>query len=127
MEVMTHEDVSGTYDLMEELLVMVEGEEHSDLHGLDERYCLETSNYTHSLHLGDHEPLFLGSSLMAQVITVDGGDEHIPCGLVTREVYARTYCGNGYIEDVDTSVWDCGAIPPERLLDRDSLLMITTA
>jgi hypothetical protein len=35
------------------------------------------------------------------------------------EVYAPTYCGNGYIEDVDTSVWDCGVIPLERLLDKD--------
>jgi hypothetical protein len=48
MAVRTHEDVSGTYGLMEELLVMVEREEHSNLHGLDERYGLETSDYTHS-------------------------------------------------------------------------------
>jgi hypothetical protein len=119
MAVRTHEDVSGTYGLMEELLVMVEHEEHSYLHGLDERYGLETSDYTHSLHLGDHEPLLLGSPLTAQVITVDGGVEHIPCGPTIREVYAPTYCGNGYIEDVDTSIWDCGVIPSERLLDRD--------
>jgi len=74
---------------------------------------------THSLHLGGHEPLLLRSPLTAQVITVDGGVEHIPCGPTIREVYAPTYCGNGYIEDVDTSVWDCGAIPSEIFLDRD--------
>jgi hypothetical protein len=34
MEVMTHEDVSDTYGLMEELLVMVEHEEHSFYMGL---------------------------------------------------------------------------------------------
>jgi hypothetical protein len=56
---------------------------------------------------------------MVQVIIVDGGVEHIPCGPVIREVCAPTYCGNGYIEDVDTSVWDCGSIPSERLLDMD--------
>ena len=97
MVVRTHEDVSGTYGLMEELLVMVEREEHSDLHGLDERYGLETSDYTHSLHLGDHEPLLLGSPLTTQIITVDGGVEHIPCGPAIREVYAPTFCGNIYI------------------------------
>jgi len=115
----TYEDVSGTYGLIEEPLVMVKHEEHSDLHGLDERYGLEISDYTHSLHLGDHEPLILGSPLTAQFITVDGGVEHIPCGPTIRDVYAHTYCGNGYIEDVDISVWDCVAIPSERLLDRE--------
>ena len=115
----THEDVSDTYGLMEELLVMVECEGHSNLHGLDERYGLESFDYTHSLHPIDHEPLILGSPLMAQVIIVDGGVEHIPWGPAIREVYAPTYCGNGYIEDVHTSIWDCRAIPSERLLDRD--------
>jgi hypothetical protein len=119
MAATTHEDVSGTRDSREDLIVMVEHEEHSYLHGLDERYGLETSDYTHSLHLGDHEPLLLGSPLIDQVIIVDGRFEHIPCGPAIKEVYAPTYCGNGYIEDVDTSIWDCGVIPSERLLDRD--------
>jgi len=69
MAATTHEDVSGTQDLREEICVMVEHEEYSDLCGLDERYGLETFDYTHSLHLGDHEPLLLGSTLMAQAIT----------------------------------------------------------
>jgi hypothetical protein len=84
MVVRTHEDVSSTYGLMEELLVMIEHEGHSNLQGLDERYGLETFDYTHSLHLGDHEPLLLGSPLMAQVITGDRGVEHIPCGPAIR-------------------------------------------
>ena len=61
MAVKTHEDVSGTYGLMEELLVIVKNEEHSYLHGMDEIYGLETSDYTHRLHLRDHEPLILGA------------------------------------------------------------------
>jgi hypothetical protein len=109
--VRTHEDVSGTYGLMEEFCVMVERKEHTYLHGLDEMYGLETHDYTHSLHLGDFKPLRLESPLMAPVITVDEGVEHIPCGPTIREVYVPTYCGNGYIENVDTSVWDCGEIP----------------
>jgi hypothetical protein len=76
-------------------------------------------DYTHSLHLGDHEPLLLGSPLMDQVIIVNGGVDHIPFGSAIKEVYAPTYCGNGYIEDVDTSIWDCGAIPSVRLLNMD--------
>jgi hypothetical protein len=56
---------------------------------------------------------------MAQVIIVYGGVDHMPCGPAIREVYAHTYCGNGYIENVDTSVWDCGVIPSERLIGRD--------
>jgi hypothetical protein len=72
---------------------MVEHEEHSDLHGLYERYVLETSDYTHILHLGDHEPLLLGSPLTAQVITIYGGVQHIPCGATIVEVYAPTYWG----------------------------------
>jgi hypothetical protein len=103
----------------EDILVMVEHEEHSNLHGLDEIYVLETYDYTHSLHIGDHETLLLGIPLMAQVITVDGGVEHIPCGPTIREVCAPTYCGNGYIKDMDLSVWDCGAIPSKRLLERN--------
>jgi hypothetical protein len=105
--------------LREEALGMVKHEGHTNLHGLDERYVLETSDYTHSLHLGDHEPLLLGSPLTTQVIIVDMGVEHISCGPTIEEVYASTYCGDGYIENVDTSVWDCGAIPSERLLDKD--------
>jgi hypothetical protein len=38
MAAITHENVSGTHDLREEHLVMVKHEEHSDLHGLEERY-----------------------------------------------------------------------------------------
>ena len=102
MVVRTHEDVSGTYGLIEELFVIVKREEHSNLHGNDKRYGLEISDYTHSLHLGDHEPLLLGIPLLAQVITVDRGVEHISCGPVIKEVYAPAYCGNGYIEGVDT-------------------------
>jgi hypothetical protein len=52
MAVRTYEDVSGTYGFIEELLVMVDHEEHSYLHGLENRYGLETSYYTHNLHLG---------------------------------------------------------------------------
>jgi hypothetical protein len=40
-----------------------------------------------------------------------GGVEHIPCKLAIREVCAPTYCKNGYTEEVDASIWDCGAIP----------------
>jgi hypothetical protein len=58
---------------------------------------------------------------MDQVIIVDGGIEHIPCGPSIMEVSAPIYCGNGYIEDVDTLIWDCGAILSERLPDRDLL------
>jgi hypothetical protein len=119
MAVRTHEDVSGTYGLMEELLVMVERKDHSDLHGLDEMYDLETFDYTHGLYLGDHDPFLLGSPLTAQVITIDGRVEHIPCGTAIREVCAPTYCGNGYIEVMHTSVWDCRVIPSKRLLDKD--------
>jgi hypothetical protein len=39
MEIRAHEDVSGTYGFMEELILMVEHEEHSNFHGL-ERYGL---------------------------------------------------------------------------------------
>jgi hypothetical protein len=108
-----------TRDEEEDIIVVVKCKEHSYLHGIDERYGLETYDYTHSLHLGDHEPSILGISLVAQGITIDGGVEHIPCGTTIKEVCVPTYCGNGYIEDVDTSVCDCGAIPSKRLLDRE--------
>jgi hypothetical protein len=119
MGIKTTEDVSGTYGLMEELVVMVKHMEHSHFHRLDEIYGLGTSDYMHILHLGDHEPLILGSSLKTHVINVDGGVEHLPCGPNNMEVCAPNYYVNGYIEDVDTSIWDCGAIPSERLIDRD--------
>jgi len=38
MATITHEDVSGTHYLMEEHLVMVKHEEHSDLHGFAKKY-----------------------------------------------------------------------------------------
>ena len=85
MVAMTHEDVSGTYGLMEELLVMVERKEDLDLHGLDERYNLENFDYTHSMHHGDYEPLLFGIPLTTQVITIDRGVEHIHCGLSIGE------------------------------------------
>jgi hypothetical protein len=119
MVIMTHEDVSSTYGLREELLVVIEHKGHSDMQGLDETYGIETFDYTHSLHIGDHELVLLVSPLTAQVITENRGVEHISCGIAIKEVYAPMYCGNGYIEDVDTSVRDCGEIPSYRLLDRD--------
>jgi hypothetical protein len=109
MAAITHEDVSGTHDLREEPLVMVKHEEHSDLHGLEERYDSKISDYTHSLHHGDHEPPLLEGPLKAQVIAIDEIVEHIPCGPTNREVYASTDCGNGYIKDVDTTIWDPGS------------------
>jgi len=119
MAVRTHEDVNGNYGLMEKLLVMVEREENSHLHGIDERFGLETYDITHSMHIGYHEPLLLGSPLTTQIIIVDGGVEHIPCGPAMREVYAPMDCRNEYIEDLETSIWDCGVIPSEILIDRD--------
>jgi len=46
--------------------------------------------------------------LKAQVIAIDEIVEHIPCGPTNMEVYASTDCWNGYIEDVDTSIWVSG-------------------
>ena len=80
MTTIIHEDVIGTYGLMEELVMMVKHDDHSYLHGIDKRYGLETYDYTHSLLLGYHEPLILGSPLMAQIIILDRAVEHIPCG-----------------------------------------------
>jgi hypothetical protein len=44
--------------------------------------------------------------LKAQVTATDEMVEYIPCGPTYRELYASFDCGNGYIEDVDTSIWD---------------------
>jgi hypothetical protein len=60
------------------------------------------------LHHGDHKPPLLESPLKAQVIAIDEIVEHIPCGPANREVYASTDCENGYVEDVDTSIWVSG-------------------
>jgi len=38
MESIIHEDVGGTHDLRDEPLVVVKHEEHSYLHGLEERH-----------------------------------------------------------------------------------------
>jgi hypothetical protein len=109
MAAITHEDVSGTQDLREEALGMVKHKGHSDLQGLEERYDPEISDYTHSLHHGDHESPLLESPVKAQVIATDEIVEHIPCGPANREVYASADWGNGYITDVDTSIWDPGS------------------
>ena len=111
MAAITHEDVSsGTHDLREGTLVMVKHKKHSDLQGLEERYNSEISDCTHSLHHEDHEPPLLKSPLKAQVIAIDEIVQHIPCGPTNMEVYESTDYGNGYITDVDTSIWDLGSI-----------------
>ena len=92
--------------LREETLGMVKHEEHSDLQGFEVRYDLEISDYTHSLHHGDHEPPLMESPLKAQVVATNEIVEHIPCGPANMEVYASTNWGSGYITDVDTSIWD---------------------
>jgi hypothetical protein len=111
MAAITNENVSsGTHDLMEGPLVMVKHEKYSNLQGLEERYDLGISDYTHSLHHGDHEPPPLESPLKAQLITTYEIVEHIPCGPTNMEVYESTDYGNGYITDVDTSIWDLGSV-----------------
>jgi hypothetical protein len=47
--------------------------------------------------------------MKAQVLATDEIVEHIPCGPANKEVYASTDWGNGYITDVDTSIWDPGS------------------
>jgi hypothetical protein len=89
--------------------VMVKHEEHSELQGLEERCDSQTFYCTLSLHLGNHEPLLLEIPLKPQYITTYEIVEHIPYGLAKREVYASIDCGNGYITDVDTSIWDPGS------------------
>jgi hypothetical protein len=61
------------------------------------------------LHHWDHEPSVLESPLKAQVIAIDEIVEHISRGLANLEVYASTHCGNGRVEDVDTSFWVSGS------------------
>ena len=104
---------------MKEPRARVAHEEHLDLQALEERYDPEVFYFARILHYRDREPLLLESPSKAQIKATDGIVEHIPCGPAIREVYAPTYCGNGYIEDVDRSIWDYGVIPSERLLDRD--------
>jgi hypothetical protein len=106
MKAITHEDVSGTHDLREEHLVMVKHEDHSDWHGLEERYDSYFFDYTHTFHHGDHEPPLLDGPLKDQDTAIDEIVEHIPCGPTYREVYASIDCGNGFIIDVDTTIWD---------------------
>jgi hypothetical protein len=76
MEIRAHEDVSGNYGFMDEILLMVEHEEHSNFHGLGGMdYKHFTIHIVCIVEIMSH--LFLGSQLMTQVINVD----------------APTYCG----------------------------------
>jgi hypothetical protein len=67
----------------------------------------------------DDEPPLLESPKKAQVIATDEIVEHIPCGPVKKEVYASVDCGNGYITDVNTSIWDPGSDDTSGMTTQD--------
>jgi hypothetical protein len=86
-------------------------EDVGDMEGLQafaERYDPEDFDYAHVLQYRDQEPLLLESPLKAQVMITTKTIEHIPCGPANMEVYASKDCGDMYIIDEDTSIWDPG-------------------
>ncbi|GLJ49432.1 hypothetical protein SUGI_1046690 [Cryptomeria japonica] len=72
MAAITPTNESGTHGLRGEPLLMVKHEELSDLHGLEDRYDSEITEYTPSLYHGDNESPLWESQFRAQDINEDG-------------------------------------------------------
>jgi hypothetical protein len=66
MLAMTHEDISGIHDVVEEPCVVIEHKGHLDLQGQEERHDLETDDYFHTFHYGESESHILGSTSIDQ-------------------------------------------------------------
>jgi hypothetical protein len=95
-------------------------EDVGDMEGLQafaERYDPEAFDYAHVLQYGDQEPLLLESPLKAQVMITAETVEQIPCGSTNKEVYASRDCGDMYITDEDTSIWDPGSTDTSVVID----------
>jgi len=111
----THEGVSGTHDLREDLLVTIPHEEHSMLQVLEERYGTEGFNYASDLHWRDHEFFLLESPLKAQGLATKDIVEHISCGRDHKEVCIHGL-GGRYMTKMGI-LWDTGSSDTNRVMD----------
>jgi hypothetical protein len=105
LEIVMHNNVSGTHGLREEPLVMILCKENLELQVLDERYDVEGFEYALVLNCGDHDLFLLESPVRDQGSTTKEIVEHIPCGLARKEVNAPMDWVDKYMKDMGT-LWD---------------------
>jgi hypothetical protein len=103
---MTHDDISGILDMVEEPCVVIEHKGHVDLQGQEERHDLEPDDYIHIYQYGESDSPLLESPLIDQVGETERLMGHLPLGPVYSDEDAFLVGRDDHITCVDTSVWD---------------------
>jgi hypothetical protein len=106
---MTHEDISGIPDMVEEPCVVFEHKGHMDLQTQEERHGLEPVDYIHTYQYEESESPLLGSLLLDQVVETDNLLGYSLPGSVYSDEDALLIGRDDHITCLDTSVWDPGA------------------
>jgi hypothetical protein len=109
MTVMTHEDISGISDMIEEPCVGIIHKGHMDLQIQEERHDLEPVDYMHTYQYEESESPLLGSLLLDQVGETDSLMGYSLPGPVYSDEDALLIGRDDHISCLDTSVWDPGA------------------
>jgi hypothetical protein len=104
----THEDISGSPDMVEEPCVGIVHEEHMDLQTQEDRYGLEIVDLTHTYQYEESESPLLEIPLMDQFVETDSLLGHLLLGLIYSDEDALLIGRNDHIMCLDTSVWDPG-------------------
>jgi len=104
MASMTHENVSGTHDMIEESHVMIECEGHLDFQSGKERHDLEEDDFIHTLQYGDNESHILGIPLIDLVVEPDVSIRNILHKLDYSDVDASLVFRDGNMTYMDISV-----------------------
>jgi len=84
---------------------------------LAEIFDLESFDYAPILHYRDHELPILERPLKAQVRATSDIVEHIPCRSANKEVGVSLECGERYITDEDTPIWDPNSVDISGVMD----------
>jgi hypothetical protein len=109
MIAMTHEDISGIPDMVEEPCVRIVHQGHMDLQTQEERHDLETVDLTHTYQYGERESPLLEIPLLDQVVETDSLIGYSLPGPVHSDEGALCMGRDDHISCLDTFVWDPGA------------------
>jgi hypothetical protein len=115
MIAMTHEDINGISDTIEELCVRDAHHGHMDPQNQEERHDVLTIDLTHTYQYEESESLFSETPLFDQVAETDSLMGHLLPELVDSDVDALLIGWDNHSMCLDTFVWDPGIDDSSRV------------
>jgi hypothetical protein len=110
----SHEEISGTSDVMDEPIVRVAHHGHVDPPIQEEIQGVQTGDLTHTDQLEEIESQLLETPLVEQIVEVDRLMEHLLPGSACIDEDALFSIQDDHIMCLDTTIWDPGAEDSSR-------------